>query len=403
MYPKNININEFNYNLPNERIAKYPLINRSDSKLLVYNKEKITDKIFSDLPQILKKDDFIIYNSTKVIQARLFFRKKTGAKIEIFCLEPFEPSDYEQIFQTTKSCRWKCIIGNLKKWKQEDLQSECIINNKNLTLIAKKISSDKNSQIIEFSWNNPDFSFAEIIENAGKTPIPPYLKRESEESDKIRYQTVYSKQKGSVAAPTAGLHFTDELINELRKREIKTDELILHVGAGTFKPVKSETIEGHKMHTEHFIVSKKLIKELISNQNHVVSVGTTSVRTLESLYWLGIKLHKNKDLSNFHISQWEIYNLPDNLSVSESLNVILEYMQNKHKKFIEATTQIMIVPGYKFKIINKLITNFHQPKSTLLLLIAAFIGNTWKQVYDYALKNEFRFLSYGDSSILIPK
>lgn len=399
---KKIQIEDYSYNLPNERIAKYPLSKRENSKLLIYENGVVKHQKFLNLTEILSKDDFVIFNSTKVIQARLLFHKKTGAKIEIFCLEPYDPADYEQIFQTTKKCKWKCTVGNSKKWKTGDLSSEYIINGKKLTLYAKRISNDFNSQIIEFSWKNTDFNFADILETLGNTPIPPYLNRKSEESDKIRYQTVYSKQKGSVAAPTAGLHFTDELIKKLQKKGIETSELILHVGAGTFKPVKSKTIEQHEMHTEHFIVTEDLLKNLILNQNHIVSVGTTSVRTLESLYWLGVKLEKNKNLHHFHIFQWEVYELPDKISVKSALNNLLNYLANNNKKHIEATTQIIIVPGYQFKIINKLITNFHQPKSTLLLLIAAFTGNDWKKIYDYALNNKFRFLSYGDSSILIP-
>lgn len=399
---KRINILEYNYNLPNERIAKYPLPKRSDSKLLIFSKGRISHYGFSQLPEILSTDDLLIFNSTKVIQARLIFHKQTGAKIEIFCLEPEEPSDYEQIFQSTKNCKWKCVVGNSKKWKSGILTLNHTINDKKVIFQAERLPSENGSQVINFSWNNSDFSFADILENNGQTPIPPYLKRESEESDKTRYQTVYSKQKGSVAAPTAGLHFTEDLIKNIRNKGIKTSELILHVGAGTFKPVKSETIENHEMHTEHFIVTEELIKNLLKKQGHIVSVGTTSVRTLESLYWLGVKLHDNKELNNFHISQWEAYELPDKINLETALNNLLKYMKQKNRRFFEATTQIMIVPGYKFKIITKLITNFHQPKSTLLLLVSAFIGNNWKMVYDYALENDFRFLSYGDSSILIP-
>ncbi len=399
---RNIHIDDYDYILPEEKIAKYPLSERDKSKLLIYKDKSISEKKFNTIKDILSKKDLVVFNTTKVIQARLIFHKKTGAEIEIFCLEPQAPSDYEQIFQTTESCQWKCTVGNLKKWKSDILEAEYTIENKTLRLTAEKIKSDNASQIIEFKWNNKSLSFADILEQTGKTPIPPYLKRESEESDKNRYQTVYSKQKGSVAAPTAGLHFTNNLIEKLHDKGIKTSELTLHVGAGTFKPVKSETIEAHEMHTEHFIVTKNLIFDLISGINQIVSVGTTSLRTLESLYWLGVKLHIKKTNRNLHISQWEVYELPSDLSAEESLKEILQYMQINKTEYIEATTQIMIVPGYQFKLVNKLITNFHQPKSTLLLLIAAFIGNDWKKVYDYALKNNFRFLSYGDSSLLIP-
>ncbi len=399
---KEILIEDFYYDLSNEKIAKYPLKNREESKLLIYKSGDISHKHFYDIPEILSKDDLVIFNSTKVIQARLIFHKKTGAKIEIFCLEPYEPADYEQIFQTNKKCKWKCNVGNSKKWKSGKLSCDYHFKGKALTLYAERITTDNNSQIIEFTWENSNFSFAEILETGGETPIPPYLNRNSEESDKFRYQTVYSKQKGSVAAPTAGLHFTENLIKELHNKGINTSELILHVGAGTFKPVKTKTIDEHKMHTEHFIVTENLITELISNLNHIVSVGTTSVRTLESLYWLGVKLENNTNLNNFHIYQWEVYKLPAKISAEKALNNILKYLKINHKKYIEATTQIIIVPGYQFKVINKLITNFHQPKSTLLLLIAAFIGNNWGKMYHYAINNDFRFLSYGDSSILIP-
>ncbi len=401
MIADNININDYNYNLPNDRIAKYPLDSRELSKLLIYNSGEIYHKKFYNLPDVLSKKDLIVFNTTKVIQARLTFRKPTGAKIEIFCLEPYEPSDYEQIFQETKRCKWYCAIGNFKKWKSEKIVSEFKAGDKSFILTAKKIKSENNNHIIEFFWDNEKISFADILENAGVTPIPPYLKRESEEADKIRYQTVYSKQKGSVAAPTAGLHFTEELISKIKSKGVNISELILHVGAGTFKPVKSDFVSEHKMHTEHFTVSKKLIKDLIENKN-VVSVGTTSVRTLESLYWMGVKLQNNKQMNNFHISQWEVYDIPGNLSVKKSLKNISEYLEREKKSSLEASTQIIIVPGYEFKIVKKLITNFHQPKSTLLLLIAAFIGEKWKNIYEYALKNDFRFLSYGDSSILIP-
>ncbi|NOZ33677.1 MAG: S-adenosylmethionine:tRNA ribosyltransferase-isomerase [Chlorobi bacterium] len=399
---KELKTENYNYNLVGEKIAKYPLKNRENSKLLVYNSGKIKDKKFYNLPELLSEKDLLVFNTTKVIQARLIFRKKTGAKIEIFCLEPNEPADYEQIFQTTKSCIWKCVVGNSKKWKKDTLVSDIQISDNNIELCANRISAEHDTQIIEFSWDNSDFTFAEILESGGVTPIPPYLNRESEESDKIRYQTVYSEQKGSVAAPTAGLHFTKEVISELGKKGIKTSNLILHVGAGTFKPVKSEIIADHDMHTEHFIITLKLIQDLISNINNIVSVGTTSVRTLESLYWLGVKLKDNFDLKDFHISQWEVYEFTLELSAKEALTEIYDYMIGKNINYFEATTQIIIVPGYKFRIVNKLITNFHQPKSTLLLLIAAFIGDDWQKVYDYALKNNFRFLSYGDSSILIP-
>ncbi len=402
MQIKDINIEGFNYELPDSRIAKYPLENRSNSKLLIYDKGNIKQKFFKDISKVLE-NDFLVYNNTKVIQARLNFKKKTGANIEIFCLEPIEPADYSLMFQSVNSCKWKCIIGNLKKWKIEEVFSTVIISGIEITVSAKKIRALDNSNIIEFSWDNSEISFGEILENMGQTPIPPYLKRKSEESDKERYQTVYSKHKGSVAAPTAGLHFTAKILKDLFNKGISTGHISLHVGAGTFKPVKTNKIGEHEMHAEHFSVSKKLILQLIKNDGKIVAVGTTTVRTLESLYVLGCKLNKKNELKDFNINQWEVYDIEKLLSSKDSLNNILSYMNKNNFETINASTKIIIVPGYKFKIVNKLITNFHQPKSTLLLLISAFIGEDWKDIYKYAFENEFRFLSYGDSSLLIPK
>ncbi len=399
---KKINIQDYNYLLPEEKIAKYPLPERTSSKLLIYDKGKIKSDFFYHLPDFLSPGDRLIFNATKVIQARLLFQETTGAKIEIFCLEPEVPADYEQIFQTTKNCTWKCIVGNSKKWKSGKLSLELIIEGKKLTLFAERTFAGKDFQLVKFFWDNPTITFAEILEKSGKTPIPPYLRRESEESDTIRYQTVYSKQKGSVAAPTAGLHFSKGLIKTLKEKNIGISELILHVGAGTFKPVKNDTVADHDMHTEHFIVSKELIKTLLENLGNIVAVGTTSVRTLESLYRIGLKLKDTAKPEAFHVSQWEAYKSADELSVQSALQNILNYMDANKLNCIEATTKIIIVPGYTFKIVNKLITNFHQPKSTLLLLVSAFIGKDREKVYDYALKNDFRFLSYGDSSLLIP-
>jgi S-adenosylmethionine:tRNA ribosyltransferase-isomerase len=334
-----------------------------------------------------------------VIQARLHFFKETGAKIEIFCLEPIEPSDYVLAFQQTESITWKCIVGNLKKWKEKDLKKIITIDNSEITLTAKKKGSEGNSQIIEFSWNNSKITFSEILENIGATPIPPYFNRESESIDKDRYQTVYSKLKGSVAAPTAGLHFTQDVLEKLQSKGVTLEEVTLHVGAGTFTPVKTETIDEHNMHTEHFVVTKKTIQNLL-NSEQIIAVGTTSVRTIESLHWLGVKLKLHNKLDS-HISQWEAYQLPD-YSKKESLEALVNHMNENNLNALHASTQIMIFPGYQFKLVDILVTNFHQPKSTLLLLIAAFIGEDWKKVYEFALENDFRFLSYGDSSILIP-
>ena len=398
---RSIKTENYNYILPDKRIAKYPLPNRVHSKLLVYNKGNITHKQFLELPELISRNDLLIFNNTKVIQARLIFYKPTGAKIEVFCLEPVSPPDYAMIFQENETCTWKCIIGNLKKWKQGNLHSEVCINNFTIKVIATKKDAEDNSQIIQFTWNNKNISFGDILEHLGQTPIPPYLNRSSEISDKESYQTVYSKLKGSVAAPTAGLHFTDKLLKSLIKKNIKTNNITLHVGAGTFKPVKSEMIGGHSMHTEQFIIDRHLLSNLIKNLENITATGTTTVRTLESLYWLGVKLKINNN-TDFHIYQWEVYDLPQNIEVKDALHTLLLFMTKHEIHSLNASTQIIIVPGYKFRLINKLITNFHQPKSTLLLLIAAFIGEDWKKVYDYALNNDFRFLSYGDSSILIP-
>ena len=398
--PQNIRIELYDYQLPDERIAKYPLEQRDKSKLLIYNKGNISSNTFSEIDYYIPENSTLVFNNTKVIQARLKFYKETGAQIEIFCLEPIEPSDYALAFEQTEKVTWKCIVGNLKKWKTEDLKSRIRIKDSEIEIVATKKGAVGNTQIIEFKWNNNLVSFSEILENVGVTPIPPYLNRESENIDKERYQTVYSKFKGSVAAPTAGLHFTKAVLEKLQKKEIKLSEITLHVGAGTFTPVKSETVNEHEMHTEHFVVKKETIQQLLDAER-IVAVGTTSVRTIESLYWIGVKLIFQNKLDT-HITQWEPYNLKTDIIKEEALQALFNYMNQNDLKQIEASTQIMIVPGYDFKMIDLLITNFHQPKSTLLLLIAAFIGDDWKNVYRYALENGFRFLSYGDSSVLIP-
>jgi len=399
--PENIKIEDYSYDLPDSRIAKYPLEQRDQSQLLVYNKGEISKDRFANIDKYVDSKTTCVFNNTKVIQARLKFFKETGAQIEIFCLEPIEPSDYVLAFQQTEKITWKCIVGNLKKWKDQDLKKKILIQDTEIELTASKIELQGNTQIIEFSWNNASFTFSEILENIGTTPIPPYLRRESETIDKDRYQTVYSKLKGSVAAPTAGLHFTERVLKKLKEKQIKIEEVTLHVGAGTFTPVKSETIDEHEMHTEHFVVRKENIENLISSEK-IVAVGTTSVRTIESIYWLGVKLLTNTDDFKPHILQWEAYKLKNDISKREALKALLKYMENNSISELHASTQIMIFPGYKFKIVDLLITNFHQPNSTLLLLIAAFIGDNWKKVYDFALNNDFRFLSYGDSSVLIP-
>ncbi|MEE0989936.1 MAG: S-adenosylmethionine:tRNA ribosyltransferase-isomerase [Paludibacteraceae bacterium] len=397
MTVKQINISDYNYNLPDERIAKFPLEKRDSSKLLTYVSGNVSTNVFSSLPEILPANSCLVFNNTRVIQARLEFFKSTGSRIEIFCLEPQEPSSYELSLSSTQSCVWKCMIGNLKKWKGEVLKKE--VGADNLVLEAERLETNGNTSYIKFSWNN-GVSFAEVLDLLGELPIPPYLNRKTQESDKTTYQTVYSKVKGSVAAPTAGLHFTPEVISALHTKGIKTMELTLHVGAGTFQPVKAEEIGGHAMHAEKIEVSKEFIQNLIENLGNIVAVGTTSVRTLESLYYLGVQLH-NGDTSLL-VNQWEPYESEKVLSAREALEAILNYMEKTQSNILYATTQIMIVPGYKFNIVNVLITNFHQPKSTLLLLLAAFVGEKWRELYEYALNNDYRFLSYGDSSVLIP-
>ena len=397
MTVKQINISDYNYELPDERIAKFPLEKRDSSKLLTYVSGNVSTNVFSSLPEILPANSCLVFNNTRVIQARLEFFKSTGSRIEIFCLEPQEPSSYELSLSSTQSCVWKCMIGNLKKWKGEVLKK--VVGADNLVLEAERLETNGNTSYIKFSWNN-GVSFAEVLDLLGELPIPPYLNRKTQESDKTTYQTVYSKVKGSVAAPTAGLHFTPEVISALHTKGIKTMELTLHVGAGTFQPVKAEEIGGHAMHAEKIEVSKEFIQNLIENLGNVVAVGTTSVRTLESLYYLGVQLH-NGDTSLL-VNQWEPYESEKVLPAREALEAILNYMEKTQSNILYATTQIMIVPGYKFNIVNVLITNFHQPKSTLLLLLAAFVGEKWRELYEYALNNDYRFLSYGDSSVLIP-
>lgn len=397
MRVKHINISDYNYELPDDRIAKFPLEKRDSSKLLTYISGTVSTNTFGSLPEILPDNSCLVFNNTRVIQARLEFFKSTGSRIEIFCLEPQEPSSYELSLSSTQTCVWKCMVGNLKKWKGEILRKE--VGNDNLILQAERLETNGNTSFIKFSWNN-GVSFAEVLDLLGELPIPPYLNRKTQDSDKTTYQTVYSKVKGSVAAPTAGLHFTSEVISSLHSKGIKTMELTLHVGAGTFQPVKAEEIGGHSMHAEKVEVSREFIQNLIENLGNIVAVGTTSVRTLESLYYLGVQLH-NGD-TKLLVNQWEPYESKKVLSARESLEAILNYMDETQSNILYATTQIMIVPGYKFNIVNILITNFHQPKSTLLLLLAAFVGEKWRELYKYALENDYRFLSYGDSSLLIP-
>ena len=399
-----IRIEEFDYPLPDERIAKFPLQKRDESKLLLYRNGEISETIFKHIPEYLPKDALMVFNNTRVIQARLLFQKPTGARIEVFCLEPAQPHDYALIFQQTERCSWTCLVGNLKKWKEGVLTKKVSIQDETVILQAEKKESHGDSHLIEFSWNNPQYTFADLLDAAGVLPIPPYLHRETQKSDLQTYQTVYSKIKGSVAAPTAGLHFTPEVLADIDAHRIGREEVTLHVGAGTFKPVKSETIEGHEMHTEFISVRRSSIERIQQNLGKIIAVGTTSVRTLESLYYIGIELEKNPSATSEElvVKQWMPYEEENNrLSAAKALQNILDYLDRRGADKLVTATQIIIAPGYTFKIVRGIITNFHQPKSTLLLLISAFVKGNWRSIYDYALNHDFRFLSYGDSSLLL--
>jgi len=399
-----ISISDYAYNLPDAKIAKYPLSERDQSKLLVWKNGEIQDSSFKSLPEFLPLNSLLIFNNTKVIRARLHFQKETGAKIEIFCLDPFDPVDYQIAFQTSDSCIWKCMIGNQKKWKGEVLRKTIWIDEFEIELKAEQTDPENNKNLIRFSWNNPDFEFSRIIENAGSLPIPPYLNRETEQSDLERYQTVYSKIKGSVAAPTAGLHFTEKVFNHLADEGHEMAELTLHVGAGTFQPVKSETISDHEMHSEHLYISREFLNKLISHSGKKIAIGTTSVRTLESLYWIGLQAYMNPELniSDLKVTQWEAYQEKENsLPASDAIQALIKLLDRNKTDFLSASTQIIIVPGYQFRIIDGLITNFHQPQSTLLLLISAYLGDEWRRIYEHALKTDYRFLSYGDSNFYL--
>jgi len=426
MDTKHIRIEDYNYDLPDERIAKFPIAQRDHSKLLIYNKGVVSEDRFFNLPQYLPKGALMVMNNTKVIQARMHFRKKStaeggkikeGALIEVFLLEPAEPSDYELMFQTSGQCAWYCLVGNLKKWKEGSLEREIEVKGQPVIVRATRNGLHGTSHRVDFEWEyktstlsplTPQLaplSFAEIIDAMGELPIPPYLNRETQESDKTTYQTVYSKIKGSVAAPTAGLHFTPEVLSAIDAHGIDREELTLHVGAGTFKPVKSEEIADHEMHTEYIAVRRETLEKLLAHNCEAIAVGTTSVRTLESLYYMGCKLLRNPDLTEeeLHVNQWEPYEMDHSqLTVADSIRALIDWLDRRQLSVLHSSTQIIIAPGYDYKIVRLLITNFHQPQSTLLLLVSAFVHGDWHKIYDYALAHDFRFLSYGDSSLLIP-
>lgn len=404
IHPKHLSINDFNYHLPDEKIAKHPLAKRDESKLLVFKSGKISESQYKQLDEYLPAESLLIFNNTKVVEARLIFTKPTGGQIEIFCLEPHEqyPDITTAMLQKSKVW-WKCLVGGAKKWKDASINKRI---GDDLTIEAKKIEQLPDCFIIELSWNNDTITFAEILHFAGLIPLPPYLNREAEETDKNTYQTIYAKHDGSVAAPTAGLHFTEALFGKLAAKNIHCDFVTLHVGAGTFKPVKAATMDAHEMHTEFIDVSIELIEKLLQQHpKSIIAVGTTSLRTIESLYWLGVKVNNQKSIVNESavptVSQWDAYDLPQNILLKDALEALMHWMKAQRLQRLITKTQIIIAPGYQLKVAQGLVTNFHQPQSTLLLLIASIVGDNWKMMYDYALKNDYRFLSYGDGCLLI--
>lgn len=398
-----IRIEEFDYNLPDERIAKYPLEKRDASKLLMYREGKVSEYQFSTLPQLLPEDSIMVFNDTKVVPARLHFQRESGAHIEIFCLEPVSPEEYVSMFAVTDSCRWKCIVGNVKRWKNDTLSLYNPGNAREISemdLRADLVERCGETSIVEFKWSN-GASFSKVLEVCGSVPIPPYLNRETEDVDLERYQTLYARYRGSVAAPTAGLHFTESVLDAIRNRNISTDTVCLHVGAGTFLPVKSSLVSEHTMHREPFVVTLSLLERILASEGDVIAVGTTSVRTLESLYYIGVScIEKGMPCD---VGQWDPYSREYDYSTEESIKAIISYLKENGLDELKLGTRIIIVPGFRFRIVDVLVTNFHQPQSTLLLLISAFVDGEWKSIYDYALENGFRFLSYGDSSVLFRK
>ena len=399
---RHIDINDFNYPLPEERIAKFPLECRSDSKLLVYRNGEISQSRFFSLAEELPQGSMLVFNNTKVIRARVIMHKPSGARIEVFCLEPHSPADYERAFQQKQSCQWSCIVGNLKKWKDGYVKIDFDFRGEACELRARIVERGEREHIVGFEWD-ADMTFGELLEYLGRIPIPPYLNRESEQIDLTRYQTVYSKFEGSVAAPTAGLHFTQEVISDMQRRGFEFEEVTLHVGAGTFLPVKSDDATEHEMHTEHFEVRRSTLENILRSGVNITAVGTTSVRTLESLPVLGWRIRQTGDAQTERvIGQWESYDIPEDYSGEDDLRDLIGYMEREGLERMKAATQIMITPlGFKFRIVKRIVTNFHQPKSTLLLLVSAYVGEDWRRIYDYALENDFRFLSYGDSSLLV--
>jgi S-adenosylmethionine:tRNA ribosyltransferase-isomerase len=402
-FMRNIDINDYDYDLPADRIAQYPADERDKSQLLIYKDSKTVKDTFRNIADYLPSGSLLVFNNTRVIRARILFQKESGANVEIFCLEPLSPKEYSLSFSSKEPVEWKCIVGNLKKWKKGILVTPFKYKGRSYKLSAERIQSFGETLRVRFYWNKSDICFGEVLELTGHIPLPPYIKRKDAAEDAERYQTVYSSVKGSVAAPTAGLHFTVYVFENIRTRDIKTVELTLHVGAGTFQPVKARNIYEHEMHCEHFSVDTGAIGKIMEQKGRVIAVGTTSVRTLETLYWLGVKLIQKPsyNLSALSLGQWEAYEMTGNISAEKSMEALLRYVYERKINYLEAVTSIMIVPGYEFRLTNGIITNFHQPRSTLLLLVSAFTGNKWKDIYTFALENRFRFLSYGDSSLLL--
>ena len=407
MHPKEISILDYTYDLPEERIADFPIAERQDAKLLIYQKGVLQEDQYKNIANYLPENSLLVFNDTRVIQARLLFQKATGASIEIFCLEPYDTiNEYNVLMAKKESIQWKCLIGGANKWKEGNLIKEVFVQGEKVALEAQLIEKITDAYIVEFSWKPTQLSFAEIIEQAGDTPLPPYIKRKPIDSDKERYQTIYAKQDGSVAAPTAGLHFTPSIFSSFTNKNIHTAFVTLHVGAGTFKPVKADLLKDHPMHAEWIDVSTETIRQLIENfNNSIIAVGTTALRTLESLFWMGVKasLNPNAQLAELMIHQWDVYEAPlsnCSLNTPTALEALVEWMKKNNCDRILSPTQILIAPGYQYQVVKAIITNFHQPQSTLLLLVAAAIGKDWKKVYQFALENDYRFLSYGDGSLL---
>ncbi len=395
-----IHIEDYNYPLPDERIAKYPLADRDASKLLHYSDGKVCERAFKDISSLIPEGSLMIFNDTKVVPARLHFQRETGAHIEIFCLEPVSPEEYVSMFAVTDRCRWKCIVGNVKRWKNDTLRLYNPHDDEHISSMGLKadlVERDGETSIVEFSWDD-GAPFSRVLEICGSIPIPPYLNRDTEDIDLERYQTLYARYRGSVAAPTAGLHFTEKVLESIKSRNVDIETVCLHVGAGTFLPVKSSLVSEHTMHREPFVVTLEFLEKLLARSGKVVAVGTTSVRTLESLYYMGVKCIETGRPSD--VNQWEPYERKYEYSLEESLGALVEFMKVNSLKDLQLGTRIIIVPGYSFKVVDILVTNFHQPQSTLLLLISAFVKGDWKNIYDFALAHDFRFLSYGDSSIL---